>query len=111
MKHTSTSAAVVPFARPATWTTLPRELAPLMERPPFSPRASRRALSAMPKFIFGAPTGALVRRAERERSALYMSCCHVSLTSPFGGRLALFCVGKRVVVRVEWMVREGRGDR
>lgn len=84
--RTSTSAAVVPLARPATWTTLPREDAPLIERPPLSPRASLRALSAMPKFILGAPAGGVfVRRSERERASwLYKSCCQVSLTSPLG---------------------------
>ena len=102
MARTSTSAAVVPLARPETWTTFPRELAPLIDKPPFSPIASRNALSAMPRLSLGADEGALVSRALRERdSALNMSCFHVSFTLAFGGRWFRFWRVERRRVRNE----------
>ncbi len=94
---TSTSSEVVPSAKPLTSTTLPLELAPLIDIP-FSPFASRRALSAGDKLIFGA-FAALLSLALRDLLPSKRSCFQAQLMSPFGVRCGWLrvCFGRKGV--------------
>lgn len=90
--RTSTSADVVPSARPLISTTFPLELAPLIAIP-VSPFASRSARSASDMFILGgAPE--LLRRALSDLFPSKRSCCQVPLMSPLEA-----CRGPRACAR------------